>query len=434
MTKVQDLIGIGFGPNNIGLAVLAEEYKEPLDMLFLEAREEVSWQPGMMLSNTDIQHSPHLDFVSPINPRSRYTFLNYLKENGRLLSYLNLPAPFPFRKELSLYVQWVASFFTHFVRFGESVVSIDTTQHQGEKLFKVTTTAGQTYLGRAVALGTGGLPQIPDVFRPHVGERVFHLTEYLSRVPALIENGKTRFAIIGSGQSAAELTLDIHERSLETTVHTITRGIGFRQKDLSPFTENIYSPDFEQWFQRHDESQRTTINSELRDAVYGRADKDVLDALYRKWYQDLLEGSSRIKFENYADVKRINTFDRKLQLILKQRFGDATRAINVDAVVLATGFKNLEVNSNPLEESSLLTSVADRIVRNPSGSFYLNPDYSLSIEETDGNRLPIYMNSCSGPACGIGNAGTFPLLAYRAETIALSIAGRKPTERSYATA
>lgn len=290
------------------------------------------------------------------------------------------------------------------------------------------------YLGRTIALGTGGLPQVPDVFKPHVSERVFHLTDYLSRAPALIDAGKTRFAIVGSGQSAAELTLDIHERSRATTVHTITRGIGFRQKDLSPFTENIYSPDFEQWFQRHDESQRITINSELRDAVYGRADKNVLDALYRAWYQDLLDGSRRIQFESYTEIDHLNAFDGRLELVLKQRFGDVTRTLDVDAVVLATGFEGPGASSNPLEESSLLTSVADRIVRDPLGSVYLNPDYSLSIEEIDGNRLPIYVNSDPGSACGIGNAGTFPLLAYRAETIALSMAGRKPTERSYATA
>ncbi|BBI52267.1 hypothetical protein HORIV_46880 [Vreelandella olivaria] len=125
MTKVYDLVGVGFGPNNIGLAVHATQKEADINMIFLEKRDELTWQNGMMVPGADIQHSPHRDFITPIDPTSYYTFLNYLKSHNRLLEFLNVPATFPLRLEWSLYVQWVASHFLGIVNFGQEVVTID---------------------------------------------------------------------------------------------------------------------------------------------------------------------------------------------------------------------------------------------------------------------------------------------------------------------
>ena len=43
MTRIHDLIGIGFGPNNIGLAVHLYERATPGSTLFLEARGAADW-------------------------------------------------------------------------------------------------------------------------------------------------------------------------------------------------------------------------------------------------------------------------------------------------------------------------------------------------------------------------------------------------------
>lgn len=96
MTKIYDLIGVGFGPNNIGLAVHATQRDDDINMVFLEKRDELTWQNGMMVPGADIQHSPHRDFITPIDPTSDYTFLNYLKSHNRLLNFLNAPTTFPF--------------------------------------------------------------------------------------------------------------------------------------------------------------------------------------------------------------------------------------------------------------------------------------------------------------------------------------------------
>jgi L-ornithine N5-monooxygenase len=75
---VLDVLGIGFGPANIALAIALEECGSGNSVRFIERRSNPTWHPDMLLDGADIQNNPLRDFVTPRNPRSRYTFVNYL--------------------------------------------------------------------------------------------------------------------------------------------------------------------------------------------------------------------------------------------------------------------------------------------------------------------------------------------------------------------
>jgi L-ornithine N5-monooxygenase len=92
LDHMYDLIGVGFGPAGIALSVAMEDERMPEDTsswnaLFLDKSKHAQWQADMLLPRTDIQHNFLRDFVTPYNPRSHYTFVNYLKEQGRLFSF-----------------------------------------------------------------------------------------------------------------------------------------------------------------------------------------------------------------------------------------------------------------------------------------------------------------------------------------------------------
>lgn len=55
--SVRDIVGIGIGPGNLGLAVAIEEQAPELDALFVEARPEFNWHPGMLLEGSNMQIS-----------------------------------------------------------------------------------------------------------------------------------------------------------------------------------------------------------------------------------------------------------------------------------------------------------------------------------------------------------------------------------------
>lgn len=426
MSHVHDLIGIGFGPNNIGLAVHLGERSAALDALFLEARPDFDWHPGMLLDTADIQHAAVRDFVAPIEPRSQYTFMNYLKVHDRLLEHFNTPAPFPLRKELAGYVQWVAGHFRHQVRFDARVADVRVLPVDGEHVFAVTLGDGSQCYARSLSLGTGRTPRIPAVFEPHLGPHVFHLGEYRERIDRLTGVfGDLRVAVVGASQSAVEILLDLHRRTNVRAIHGVMRSYAFRQKDLSPFTERLFFPEFVRWFQGLDESARTAVNAELGDAIYARADKDALDALYRAWYEDRIDGAARLTWHPYCETRALERDADGLGLVLSQRYTGRRSRLSVDAVVLATGFHRLGAGEDDEKLPPLLAGIADRIEREPSGCVRIQPDYRVDVATDNGGTLPLYLNGFAEPSHSLGDAGSFPLLAFRADRIVWSLVARQ---------
>ncbi|MGD7411917.1 ornithine monooxygenase, partial [Salmonella sp. gx-f9] len=68
MSKSYDVVGIGFGPANLALAIALEEAGFAGSCLFLERRPSPQWQPEMLLPRSDIQNHPCRDLVTPRNP------------------------------------------------------------------------------------------------------------------------------------------------------------------------------------------------------------------------------------------------------------------------------------------------------------------------------------------------------------------------------
>ncbi len=75
--KIYDFIGIGFGPSNVSVAIAAEKL-EINNCLFVEKKSEFAWYPGMLLDTSRLQVVFLKDLITLIDPKSKYTFLNYL--------------------------------------------------------------------------------------------------------------------------------------------------------------------------------------------------------------------------------------------------------------------------------------------------------------------------------------------------------------------
>lgn len=109
---VLDLVGVGFGPSNLALAVALNEYNEnatlPITAEFVEVKPEFGWHTGMLLPGTTMQISFLKDLATQRNPKSEFTFLNYLTERGRLTEFINFKTFFPTRLEFHDYLAWAA--------------------------------------------------------------------------------------------------------------------------------------------------------------------------------------------------------------------------------------------------------------------------------------------------------------------------------------
>src|ERR1043166_8973461 len=94
-----EVLAIGSGPSNLAVAVAMEELAPPelaREMLIVEQYTDIAWQRGMLLPWTQSQVSFLKDLVTRRNPRSRFSFLNYLHANDRLDEFINLGSFTPY--------------------------------------------------------------------------------------------------------------------------------------------------------------------------------------------------------------------------------------------------------------------------------------------------------------------------------------------------
>src|ERR1041384_4867731 len=93
MHPIYDIVGIGFGPSNLALAIALTEHNEqaetPVTAVFLERQQAFGSHRGMLLDDATMQVSFLKDLVTMRNPTSRFSFLNYLHERGRLVDFIN---------------------------------------------------------------------------------------------------------------------------------------------------------------------------------------------------------------------------------------------------------------------------------------------------------------------------------------------------------
>ena len=237
---ILDVIGIGFGPSNIAIAIAQEELAPDLSSIFLEKRTAFGWHDTMLFPNATMQVNFLKDLVSFRNPRSSFSFINFLHEKERLADFTNLQTMFPRRVEFHQYLGWCAKRFDSKVIYGADVHEIDRVFVDGEDLYRIrfSPPIGQSErYARTIAYSGGLQPNIP--FATSIGDRISHGYHILDSVKDHAEGA--HYAVVGGGQSAAEITQFLYGRGAK--VSAIFSRFGYLPADDSPFVNQIFDPD-----------------------------------------------------------------------------------------------------------------------------------------------------------------------------------------------
>lgn len=420
---VHGILGIGFGPANLALAIALEEKYPGLDARFLEVRSAPDWQPGMLLDGSDIQNHPSRDLVTLRNPRSRYSFLNYLHEQGRLLRHLNLPSEFPLRKEYAGYIRWAAGHFGHVVDYGQRAASVGIVEQDGERLYEVVADSGARYLGRTLVMAPGRTPYIPQPYDGVRSPRIFHLTGYLPQVAALTADREPEaVAVIGGSQSAVELALDLSRRFPRTRVMTYTRSHSLRLKDTSPFSEEGYFPEFTEYYHAASPASRRMLDAYMQPTNYSSADGDVLKELYIAIYEQELDGDQRLFVRGNLRATAVEADDSSVTIDFRELHTGEQIRDTVDFAVLATGFRNMGPGPHEELHPPMLAPLAPRLATEPDGRLEVSSDYRLLPADPGEPLPPLFLNGLCESSHGIGDAGSFSLLSLRAGNLTDSLA------------
>ena len=410
--KIYDFIAIGLGPFNLGLACLTAPV-EDLDGLFLEKNSYFNWHPGMLLSDSTLQTPFIGDLVTLADPTSRYSFLNYIKSQGRIYSFYIKEDFFLIRREFNQYCQW-ASRQMRSILFDRFVDRVE--YDEGDAVYVVHTRCTRTgvrarHRGRRLVLGTGTTPFIPACCQGATRD-VSHTASYLDDKKAL--QRKRSITIVGSGQSAAEV---FHDLLLEADKHGyalnwVTRSPRFFPLDLSKLTLEMTSPDYADYFHTLDPDTRDSVLASQK-SLYKGIDKSLIDAIYDRLYKTRLHGGAKVLLQTNTELREVESGgDRGLKLGLYQAEQRQAYEIETDAVVLGTGYT--------YAMPRFLEPIEHRIRWDDRGRFAVARNYSI---DADGSEIfvqnaELHTHGFVAPDLGMAS--------YRNACIIRAMLGREP--------
>jgi L-ornithine N5-monooxygenase len=339
-----ELLAIGAGPANLALGVALEEMAlEEIahDTLIIEQHDSVEWQRGMLLPWTQSQVSFLKDLVTLRNPRSRFSFVNYLHSVGRLDDFINLGSFTPYRLEISGYLRWVAeSLRAVRIEHGRRCVSIKPCHSSDGQVdeWLVELADGGQIVCRNLVIGAGRDPHIPAEFSGLPRARVIHSTEFSTRVAELDTDAPLRVAVIGGAQSAAEMLWATYQGFPRARCTMVMRSIGLNAYETSKFTNELFYPSFIDEFHAALPEAREQLLREMHRTNYAGLAPNMLDSLYRAIYQDRLTGTERLSMVTMAEVTDARMDGGDVVLTLADRKSHRVDELRCDVVMLGTGF------------------------------------------------------------------------------------------------
>jgi lysine N6-hydroxylase len=412
-----DAIGVGIGPFNLSLAALLAP--TGFHARFFERNAEFQWHPGLLFPESTIQVSYLKDLVTLADPTSRYSFLAFLHAKKRFYRFINTGQARVHRLEFNQYLQWVAGQLDN-VEFGAEVrmVSLEA-DHFNVRL------PDRTLSTTNLVLGTGLVPNFPPWARPYLGRELFHSIDYLDH-PVDV-TGKL-VAVVGGGQSGAEVVFHLlrdNER-LPKQLLWISSRANFLPLDESPFTNELFTPAYSDYFFGLSRERRDRLLGEQRLASDGVSEA-LLQRIYNRLYElefferrDMgdggWQGADRLaRLMPGQDVVDLRPGAPGCELVLRSRWGEAQTA-RADIVVLATGFTYV------LPEA--MRPLADRLSWDQDG-FPVRADYSI-VWDGPAN-LRIYAQDAARHMRGVADPN-LSLMAWRSAIIANSLLGKTAYE------
>ncbi|MGX1567460.1 lysine N(6)-hydroxylase/L-ornithine N(5)-oxygenase family protein [Streptomyces sp. NPDC055506] len=419
---VHDLIGIGFGPSNVAMAIALREHnarvgrQEAVTAHFFEQQPRFGWHRGMLIDDATMQVSFLKDLVTLRNPSSEYSFLCYLQSKGRLIDFINHKNLFPLRVEFHDYFEWAAAQVDDMVSYGHEVVGVAPVTRDGVvEYLDVTVRSGEgleVHRARNLVIGTGLRPLMPEGVER--GDRVWHNSELLAKVDELEGTSPERFVVVGAGQSAAENVAYLHRRFPEAEVCAVFSRYGYSPADDSAFANRIFDPQaVDEYFSAPEDVKRRLMDYH-GNTNYSVVDIDLIDDLYRQSYQEKVLGTERLRFLNVSRLTGVKETPAGARATVTSLVTGEETDLDADVVVFATGYSQAD-------PTGLLGEVADRCARDDEGRVRVERDYRIATDPD--LRCGIYLQGGTEHTHGI-TSSLLSNTAIRVGEILDSLLGR----------
>lgn len=411
--EILDVIGVGIGPFNLGLAALLE--RTECRSLFFDKKSRFEWHPGMLLEGTTLQVPFMADLVTMVDPTNRFSFLNYLHEQKRLYHFYFFERFHIPRTEYNHYCQWVAEQLPH-LQFHCEVENIEQTE---EGTYRVTVLSGdreepKTYETKHVVIGVGTKPYVPEKFQSSLGDHFFHSSQYMSKRERIQE--KKSVTVIGSGQSAAEIFYDLLSKQPDHDYQLswFTRSKGFYPMEYSKLGLEHFSPDYTRYFYHlPKEKKKTVLNNQA--LLYKGISFDTIADIYDLLYERTVGNKEpKVHLQALTELLSIEEWNNHYLLSLYQHEQQKEKQIESDIVILATGYHPYTPHC--------LKGVNHLIERDELGQLVILKDYKVKVNVESKNHVfiqngELHTHGVGAPDLGLG--------AFRNATIINEIMGKE---------
>ncbi|MEU9107531.1 lysine N(6)-hydroxylase/L-ornithine N(5)-oxygenase family protein [Streptomyces xanthophaeus] len=397
---IHDLIGIGFGPSNVAMAIALSEHnarvgrQEAVTAHFFEQQPRFGWHRGMLIDDATMQVSFLKDLVTLRNPSSEYTFLRFLQSKGRLIDFVNHKNLFPLRIEFHEYFEWAAAKVDDMVSYGHQVIAVQPVVRDGVvEYLDVTARSGTevvTHRARNLVIGTGLRPVMPE--GAERTDRVWHNSDLLAKVEGLEGTDPSRFVVVGAGQSAAENVAYLHRRFPQAEICAVFSRYGYSPADDSSFANRIFDPQaVDEYYTAPDDIKQKLMDYH-GNTNYSVVDIDLIDDLYRQAYQEKVLGNERLRFLNVSRLMGVEETEDGVRATIKSLVTGEEAPLDADVVVCATGYRQADA-------LGLLGEVAERVHRDDQGRVRVERDYRIATDAA--LRCGIYLQGGTEHTHGI---------------------------------
>ncbi|GAB6900176.1 L-ornithine N(5)-monooxygenase PvdA [Kineosporia succinea] len=412
---------IGAGPANLALAVALEEsdaVRLAENTLIIEQHPDVKWQRNLMLPWARSQVSFLKDLVTLRNPRSRFSFLSFLHQQGELDAFVNLATFNPYRWQLSAYQQWVADGLEHVqIRYNARTEAIAPRYADNGVIdgWIVTLSGGDTITCRDLVVGTGRDAYVPEVFRDLPAERLVHSSQYSTRIAQMsAEELPLRPVVVGGAQSAAEMFMALHQDSPNSRPTMLVRSIALQNYQTSKFVNELFYPSFVDDFHEMPADTRKRVLEEMHVTNYAGLAEPFLDEMYMMLYQQKRLGRERSSVRALTEVVAARTEGVDIVLDLRDRKTDKVESMRCDMVFLGTGYDS--------RMPGLVRGLGERL---GLGDITVSRRYRVDLGESAWGA--IYLQGVNEATHGIADS-LISVLAHRSQDITDDLLDRRAAD------
>ncbi|NVB36596.1 SidA/IucD/PvdA family monooxygenase [Pseudenhygromyxa sp. WMMC2535] len=410
-----DLLAIGCGPFNLGLAALASTVDE-LDFVALDASAELRWHRGLMFDDARLQVSFLADLVSMVDPTHPLSFLAYLADVDRMYPFYVRERFHMMRREYEDYLRWAIARLDN-IRFQTVVerVEWDATRERFVLALRDAEGKASEVGARNLSVGIGTQGWVPDCVRSVDSKRWLHSGEYLDRLAEV--TAAPRVTVIGSGQSGAEVMLDLLRRrpGPRTGISWLTRTCAFAPLDYTKLVLEMTTPEYVKYFHALPEATRDAlVSSQWRH--YKGISTDTLEDIHNELYRQAVEyGHPDVELRQTVAMREVHELpDGSLRLVCEHTETGVRFEHETDLLILATGYRH--------RQPDFLAPLESELVRDASGRLSLDLDHAVHTSAQIGGKIfvvnaDIHTHGVAAPDLGI--------CAYRNGRIINTVLGRE---------